>query len=519
MDTPTKLLKSAGKGLNDSLLEGLTDGIIVFDSARRLKAFNSSLVRLFRLPQGTLALGDSLETVLRKLAPYGGLSVELSSEASIQRRLSLWGTEADRRERRFLPDGRVFDILRSRTEEGDIMAVHVDVTESLRRERELELQRIYMESILENITDGVVLINRHGHYIAFNRRFLELYRIDPDKAYWGMHIDELYTLFGDIDGFPEEDRQGEIESRRMFALTPEVTCIDRRLGDGRTLKVSKALLPSGGCVLSIRDVTEEIRRTEELQAAHSETQIASLHKSQFLARMSHEMRTPLNGVLGVAALLRLTNLDPRQRELVEVISSSGDMLLRLIGDVLDLSRIEAGTIDLIEQPFSLCNVLHESIGLLEPLAAAKGLALVKVPSPAKPPLLVGDDVRLKQIVLNLVGNAIKFTERGGVTVSLDASVKDAGGSEADPAVCAIRIVVRDTGIGIPQTERAAIFRQFYQIDGSTTRHSGGAGLGLKITQKLVHAMAGTIDFTSVPGEGSEFRITLSMPLAPVGAAG
>ena len=497
-------------GALDDLLESLTDGVVVIDHRRRVKAFNSRFARMFAIEPGALAVGDTLETLWRVIAARGGMEIGLSSEEAIQRRLALWGTPEDRHERRFLANGRVLDILRSPTETGDIVAVHADVTESLRRERELEMQRIYMASILDNITDGVALVDATGHYIAFNRRFLEQFDIDTGAVHWGMHVDALYPHFGDLAELPPEARAHEIGERRDFITNPARSHVQRHLANGRVLDISKALLPSGGCVLTIRDMTEDLKKTEALRAAQSAAERSSLHKSQFLARMSHEMRTPLNGVLGIAALLRNTELDERQRGYVEVIASSGDMLLRLIEDVLDLSRIESGSVELREAPFRFCEVTRECIGLMAPVAEARGLRLDTDPSPDPLPVLLGDRVRVKQVVLNLLSNAVKFTREGGVRIGLRF--------RREGPECRLALSVSDTGIGIPEDLREAVFDQFYQIDGSETRGAGGAGLGLTITRRLVETMGGTIRISETPGGGSTFEVRLSLPVvdAPAG---
>ncbi|MEM1345262.1 MAG: PAS-domain containing protein [Pseudomonadota bacterium] len=501
-----------------ALLDGLSDGVLVFGPDRRLKAFNASFCRHFGLDAGAIAPGDTLERVLRTVAARGGLDCTSSVEEAVRLRLAIWGSEQDRRERRYLADGRVFDILRSRTPEGDIMSVHVDVTEALARERSLELQRVYMESILENIEDGVALVDGDGTYIAFNTRFLEHFRVDPAKVRWGMHFEELYLLFGDLDTLEGPAREAALAQRRRFITDPKRTLVERRLHDGRTIRVLKSLLPAGGCVLTTRDITEELRRTEALERAQDTAEQASRYKSQFLARMSHEMRTPLNGVLGIAALLRQTDLDPRQRELVEVITGSGTMLVRLIDDVLDLARVEAGSVALVEQAFDLVAVLRECLGLIAPVARAKGLTIEPLAAPERVPLVLGDPVRLKQVLINLLGNAVKFTETGKVSAALDVALALPDTQSDQPpepggrhCYCCIRI--SDTGIGIPKAKREEIFHQFYQIERSDKVFLDGSGLGLAITRTLLDAMGGTIAVVDVAGAATTFEIRLRLALA------
>lgn len=499
-----------GIGPIGDLLEGLTDGVVVIDRDRRVKAFNSSYAKVAGLGGGAIRVGDRLECLLRVLAARGGLDADMSPEAAVERRLAMWGTPEDRQCRRHLANGRVLDILRSTTADGDIISVTVDVTESLQRERELELQRIYTASILDNITDGVALVDASGRYIAFNRVFLEQFEIDPARVRWGMSVDALYPEFGDLARLTEDARQRAIAERKSFLLDPGRTTVTRRMSTGRVIRVTKALLPGGGCVLTTHDRTEAERHEAEIDRARHRAEEVSRHKSQFLARMSHEMRTPLNGVLGVAAILRTTDLDPRQRELADVIASSGEMLLRLIDDVLDLSRIEAGSIELRAAPFRPCDPVRDCLDLMAPRAREKGLTLTAESTPDPAPLLLGDRVRMQQVVLNLVSNAVKFTAEGGVYVALRA--------DRDDAVCTTRITVSDTGVGIPDSLREFVFEQFYQVDGSDTRSAGGAGLGLTITRRLVEAMDGRIEVSARPGGGSVFDVTLTLPLAGAGGA-
>jgi len=499
------LTDTAASGELGPILETLRDGVAVVDARRRLKGCNTAYLRQFGLEAGALEVGESLESMLRKIADKGGLCAGLAREQAIARRLAAWGTEADRRERRYLANGRVQDIYRSETETGDIVSVHVDVTEAVRRDRELELHRLYMESILENITDGVTLVDADGYFIAFNNRFLELFRIDPARARWGMHAIELEPLAGDLENASEADRRAAYEERLRFSTTHEDAHVERHLLDGRTLDLRKSAVPGGGVAMTIRDITEDLVRKRELEEARARAEETSRHKSQFLARMSHEIRTPLNGVLGVAALLRATPLEERQRDYVDVIVGSGDTLVRLIDDILDLSRIEAGRIALRNQPFAVCQVMRESIGLIEPIARDKGLTLIKDPSPTPVPSVVGDPVRLKQVVLNLLGNAVKFTDAGSVTVGLRVHPAE--------TTCGIEIRVADTGIGIPPEELGAVFDNFYQVSGDARAHAPGAGLGLAVTRGLVAAMGGTVEIESSTDAGTTFLVRLSLPLA------
>ena len=252
---------------------------------------------------------------------------------------------------------------------------------------------------------------------------------------------------------------------------------------------------------------EKVRkRTEELRIAKEKAEAANEVKSQFLATMSHELRTPMNGVLGIAQVLRRTKLDDTQREYLDLIHSSGTSLVTILNDILDYSKIEAGVIEFDPKPFNLVNSVREVTSLLSTSADEKGLALKVNIQPGIPDKLIGDAGRIRQVLMNLVGNAIKFTAEGYVAIDVGAIL--------DGDTATISMKVQDTGIGISKDKLDLVFDEFTQAEQSTTRKYGGTGLGLAITRNIVQAMSGgQISVTSEPGKGSAFTVTLSLKTA------
>jgi PAS domain S-box-containing protein len=377
-----------------------------------------------------------------------------------------------------------------------------------RLQREVALEERYRD-LFENATDVVYTHDLEGKLTSFNRageRITGYPREDALK----LNLDQIVA--------PEyRDLTHQMTQHKIShsgTTTYELGVITQ---DGRRvrLEVHSRLIHRDGKPFEVqgnaRDITERKRVEAELRAAKDAAEAANRAKGEFLANVSHELRTPMNGIVGMTALALETPLTPEQREYLEIVKSSSDSLLAVINDILDFSEIEARKLELDIAAFSLRENLQKTIEPLAERAHRKGLDLALHVAEDAPDSLAGDGQRLNQIVVNLVGNAIKFTGRGGVTLRVATE------SHREDQVC-LHFAVADTGIGIPADKRRAIFEAFSQADGSPTRKYGGSGLGLAICAQLVKLMGGRIWVEGELGKGSTFHFTAGFQLTPHAAA-
>ncbi|MCM0018931.1 MAG: response regulator [Tagaea sp.] len=368
--------------------------------------------------------------------------------------------------------------------------------EAARLRNELARERALLRAVLDNMDEGVVVSDSGFNIVAYNKRFLDLYAV-PDSVAEAADPKRELTRFMVARG--ALDVQAAFRSWRA-GLAP--TSFEVPRPDGRTLEIHSNPMPEGGFVSTYVDITERKHAERDLMLMGKRAEAANEAKSRFLAAMSHEIRTPMNGVLAMLELLQHTELDGEQNSMVEVVRDSASSLLKIIDDILDFSKIEAGKLDLETVDLSLVSIVEGVAETLAPQARRKELALSTFVDPAIPRALKGDPVRLRQVLFNLVGNAIKFTEAGEVFVSAEAVSGAAPGT--------IRVSVRDTGIGMSEAAKARLFQPFSQGDSSTTRRFGGTGLGLSISMRIVELLGGRIDVESEEGKGSVFSFVASL---------
>jgi PAS domain S-box-containing protein len=369
---------------------------------------------------------------------------------------------------------------------------------------QLQRQKQYYESLLEVSPTAIVTVDPDHKVTSWNPAAVKLFGYSREEAI-GQDVDSLVANTEAVR--PEAvqlDRQTEAGEVR---LTTRRTRKDGSLVD---VDVRAAPIRVGDQLVGLYALYHDV---SELQRAREQAEAATQAKSAFLAMMSHEIRTPMNAVIGMTGLLVDTDLTPEQRSYAEVIRSSGDALMAIIDEILDFSKIEAGRLELERRPFDLRSCVESALELVAASASGKGLDLAYLFDQGLPGAIVGDETRLRQILINLLNNAIKFTDTGEVVVSVDGKALESGEGETGREY-KLHFAVRDSGIGIPQDRLSRLFESFSQVDPSTTRRYGGTGLGLAISKRLSELMGGTIWAESRVGEGSAFQFTIQAEQAP-----
>jgi hypothetical protein len=379
---------------------------------------------------------------------------------------------------------------------GSVLSLTVLLVGAIMLRQRRKLARFHQALLLtmDNISQGILMIDRRRRMPVVNRRVAELLGIPVELARPG----------GDFDAVLQWQQQRRIAGPASDgAIDPNAAFHEQTGADGTVLEVRTNVLPDGSAVHTFTDVTERKRTEREMADARDAAQAGVRARTEFLAVMGHEIRTPLNGIIGAAGLLQDMRLEPEQRDYVRVIRESGEHLASLIQNILDFSRLDGGRLELEAVAFDPRALVSSTIAMLDGQARVKGLTLTASIAEDLPPRVVGDPSRLRQILVNLIDNATRFTSAGGITVAVRMTA-------SDPSTVTLDFAVADSGIGIDADSQQKLFSAFTQLDSSISRRVGGSGLGLAICRHLVTLMGGSIEVDSIPGKGSTFRFDIHL---------
>ncbi len=478
-------------------LDRLGEGIALFDAARRLTLANAAIIAL--LPARPRR-GTTLEALLVALGQHGApTNPRIVAPADPATFLPADG-QTERHQTWNDSAGRTWRLTTRLHADGASLAA-ADVTTL---EADLATERRAMRMILEHMPDGVMLYERSSRRQFGNKRLMEFQSFPPElieRGATGKELLRFQAWRGDFGRVPTDDADAEalMQERLAFLNSPAGQRYTRMTYGGYWVEFNHHRLPDGSVLATYRDVTALKQREAELEAARAEAEANAAAKQNFLALMSHELRTPMHGVLGLLEVLEMGDPRAEQRRPLALMRHSATDMLRLLDDILDVSRLDAGRMALEAAPFDVRATVSAAIATLAEAAAAKQLPVI-TDLPRRAVWRLGDAMRVRQVVLNLLGNAIKFTTAGEVRVALHAA-RDA-----------ITITVSDTGPGIAPEAQVLLFNPFTQADDSTSRRFGGSGLGLSIVRGLARQMGGDVALDSAPGQGARFTVRLALPV-------
>jgi signal transduction histidine kinase/DNA-binding response OmpR family regulator len=507
---------AAARSMHELVLETMSDGLVLSDPELRIRLVNRRFAEYYGLPEALTRPGTSLRDVISELVRRGAYGPAPADEAAVEAgfaaRLAEIRAMVSEPELHRSPSGHWLEITRTRLGDGSLLSIYRNVTRVKLREAELRQARDEaraaeetLSATIDHIGQGLMMVTPDRQVQVINRRAAELLGLPPELARPGIGLGDI-AAWQVAQGMLQE--APEVASRAAAAARGgpmQPGRYERRQSDGKVIEVEAHRMGDGRTVRTYTDITERKQVEGALAAARDAAEAANRAKSAFLAAMSHEIRTPMNGVLGMIEVLERTPPGPAQARPIAVMRESADALLRIIDDLLDFSKIEAGRMELENLPFSLRGLIEGAVDTLAVGARNKGLHLFADPPVAGPDMVAGDPLRVRQILFNLVGNAIKFTERGFVRI------QSATGGEGGKVAVALH--VEDSGVGMNAEQLGRLFQPFAQADTSTTRRYGGTGLGLSIVRRLARMMGGDVTVQSEPGRGSRFTVTLLLDAA------
>jgi signal transduction histidine kinase/DNA-binding response OmpR family regulator len=441
-------------------------------------------------------------------------------EGWLRSRLARFATPGRPAERRRTVTGRTVEVTYRQLPGGRVLTVHRDLTDIVEQESRLTVARdeaaearVRLILAMEAMDDGIAFLDSDERLILCNEAYRRFMQHMPEIVARGTALPAAILHAAQAGVAPPDETPATWAERQLATLRSGRPALIP-YGPRKWARVSMRYEADRRAVVLVSDVSEERLRQRELEQAlvaaeksRAEAVAANQAKSTFLATMSHEIRTPMNGVLGMMEVLEAEGVRDDQARTVATMRESAQALLRIIDDVLDFSKIEAGALALEEAPFSLTGLVDGVVTTFHSQAERKGLSLVSAIAPGSTDALLGDPTRVRQILFNLLGNALKFTDRGGAMIRARTEPLGNGRTRAI-------LSVLDTGIGLSAAQRARLFQPFSQADGSTTRRYGGTGLGLSIVRRLAQLMGGDVTVESSPGAGSTFTVTLDLIAAP-----
>ncbi|MCT4370327.1 PAS-domain containing protein [Yangia mangrovi] len=473
----------------------MRDGLASFNAERRMEMANPAWLALFD-GLDTIRPGAGYAHVLDMMVEEGIVDLQGEHGDDWRARMAArWQADPIPTETIRIYTGQFLQLQDRHLPDGGVVTLSFDITDLMR-----------MWSALEELPDGFVLYDAEDRLLMCNGTYREIYAASAPAIFPGAVFEDILRYGLDHGQYLEaEGREEAWLEERLAAHRGAERALEQQLGDGRWLRVYERPVSDGGRVGLRIDITEAKRIQQELEEARRRAEIASHAKSTFLANMSHEIRTPMNGVVGMAELLMEGPLGAEQRLYAETIRSSGEALLLIINDILDYSKIEAERMVIAAEPFDLGRAIDEVARLLMPAAQEKGVALRVVYPSELPRCFIGDAGRIRQILTNLAGNAVKFTAEGHVAISVSGRIEG--------VIAQLEIRVEDTGIGISPDKLEHIFGEFNQVEDARNRSFEGTGLGLAITRRLVDMMGGALRVSSELGKGAVFGLHLPLPLA------